>query len=188
MIGRAVTDLLLHSIRPQPINVLAVPCDVFHNESPGLRDVLDEVKGAAAGGQGFEEERVRPARFHPRPSRERGEADGVNEFGLGAGGSTAQLDARPNPHPAAPPRAHVDGDLPFVFVVLTLLRPNRGRDDVIVHERGLCQGKHGVKAFHAAVVLEATHDARIWATRAFSTSRMRAHSSKSSAASASVKN
>ena len=39
------------SIRPQPVNVPAVPCDVFHNEPPGLRDVLDEVEGAAAGGR-----------------------------------------------------------------------------------------------------------------------------------------
>ena len=99
-----------------------------------MRDVLDEVEGAAAGGKGFEEERVRPARFHPRPGREGGEADGVNEFGLGAGGSAAQLDARPNPNPTAPPGAHVDGDLPFVFVVLTLLRSNRGRVDVVIHE------------------------------------------------------
>lgn len=123
-----------NSIRPQPVNVLAIPCDVFHNESPGLRDVLDDVEGAAAGGKGFEKERVRPAGFHPRPGREGVEADGVNEFGLGAGGSASQLDARPNSNPAAQPRAHVDGDLPFVFVVLALLCPNRGRVDVVVHE------------------------------------------------------
>ena len=61
----------LRSTRPQPVNVLAVPRDVFHNESPGLRDVLDEVEGAAAGGKSFEKKRVRPTRFHPCPSRGR---------------------------------------------------------------------------------------------------------------------
>ncbi len=82
----------------------------------------------------------------------------MNEFGLGAGGSTAQLDARPNSNPAAPPRAHVDGDLPFVFVVVTLLRPNRSRVDVVINKRGGRQCEHGVPL--PEVDFGPTHDAR----------------------------
>ena len=40
----------------------------------------------------------------------------MKEFGLGACGSTAQLDARPNPHTTAHFCAHVDGDLPFILL------------------------------------------------------------------------
>ena len=60
-------NIIAGSIRPQPVNVLAVPRDVF-DESPGLRDVFDEVERGSS--RGASRERVRPARFHPRPCRE----------------------------------------------------------------------------------------------------------------------